>query len=93
MGEFITGFYTAELLQDPNLTSTAQIVYVVLTTINNQYRHINISNDMLLQTFGHNMSEHTLQRALALLEKYGYIKREIITEPGHQNERIITILK
>lgn len=93
MGGFIKGFYTTELLQDPNLTSTAQIIYVVLTTINDETGDINVSNDMLLQTFGHNLAVKTLQNALVLLEKNGYIKREIITQPGRQNERIITILK
>lgn len=92
MGGFITGRYTTELLQDKNLTSTAQIVYVVLTTICDAGID-DVSNEHILQTFGHAMSIRALRNAMALLEKHGYIKREIITQSGRQNERIITILK
>ncbi|MBQ9539925.1 MAG: hypothetical protein IJU89_00675 [Alphaproteobacteria bacterium] len=92
MGGFITGQYTTELLQDKNLTSTAQIVYVVLTTICDTGVN-NVSNEQILQTFGHSMGIRALHNALALLEQHGYIKREIITQSGHQNERAITILK
>lgn len=95
MGGFIKGYWTYEMMHDTEhvFTATARQVFLVLTHACNRKKQLRLSNTELLNYFGKTMSEHTLQRALALLEKQKHIKREIITEPGHQNERIITILK
>lgn len=94
MGGFINTGCDLKLLQDKNITSTAKLVYLVLLGIDfNCTGEIIITNNGLLQIFGYSIDERTLQRALVMLDKHRYIKREIITEPGHQNERMITILK
>lgn len=95
MGGFIRGYWTYEMMHDTKrvFTSPARLVFLVLTHACDRKKQLRLSNDELLKYFGKTMSESTLQRALALLEAQKHIKREIITQPGHQNERIITILK
>lgn len=86
-------YYTvtpSQLLEDLRLTSTARVVYGLIENLTHKTGVCFASNDYILNALGF-CTESTLQRALALLEQCGYIKREIITERGKQNERKITI--
>lgn len=86
-------YYTvtpSQLLEDVRLTSTARVVYGLVENLTHKTGVCFASNDYILGALGF-CTESTLQRALALLEKCGYIKREIIIERGKQNERKITI--
>lgn len=78
------------ILEDLRLTSTARVVYGIVENLTHKTGVCFASNEYLLDALGF-CAECTLQRALALLERCGYIKREIITEPGKQNERKITL--
>lgn len=86
-------YYTvtpSHLLEDIRLTSTARVVYGIVENLTHKTGVCFASNDYILGALGF-CGERTLQRALALLEECGYIKRDIIEENGHQNERKITL--
>lgn len=86
-------YYTvtpSHLLEDIRLTSTARVVYGIVENLTHKTGICFASNDYILGALGF-CGERTLQRALALLEDCGYIKRDIITENGKQNERKITL--
>lgn len=86
-------YYTvtpSQLLEDLRLTSTARVVYGLVENLTHKTGVCFASNDYILDALGF-CTESTLQRALALLEQCGYIKREIIIARGKQNERKITI--
>lgn len=78
------------ILDDMRLTATAREVYGTIDNLTHKTGVCFASNDYLLGKLPY-ISERTLQRALAMLEEYGYIKREIIIENGKQNERKITL--
>lgn len=86
-------YYTvtpSQLLEDVRLTSTARVVYGLVENLTHKTGVCFASNDYILGALGF-CGERTLQRALALLEQCGYIKRDIVTESGNQNERKITM--
>lgn len=86
-------YYTvtpSHLLEDIRLTSTARVVYGIVENLTHKTGVCFASNDYILGALGF-CGERTLQRALALLEECGYIKRDIITDRGNQNERKITL--
>lgn len=86
-------YYTvtpSHLLEDMRLTSTARVVYGIVENLTHKTGVCFASNDYILGALGF-CGERTLQRALALLEECGYIKRDIITDRGNQNERKITL--
>ena len=86
-------YYTvtpSQLLEDVRLTSTARVVYGLVENLTHKTGVCFASNEYILGALGF-CTESTLQRALALLEQCGYIKREIVIERGKQNERKITI--
>ena len=78
------------ILDDIRLTATARQVYGTIDNLTHKTGICFASNDYLLQKLP-GMGERTLQRALAMLEEFGYINREVITESGKQNERKITL--
>ncbi|MBQ9539926.1 MAG: helix-turn-helix domain-containing protein [Alphaproteobacteria bacterium] len=78
------------ILDDIRLTATAREVYGLVDNLTHKTGVCFAGNDYMLNKLPY-MGERTLQRALAMLEEYGYIKREIITESGKQNERKITL--
>ncbi len=87
-------YYTvlpSQLIEDVRLTSTARTVYAIVENLTHKTGVCFASNDYLLDLMGGCYAECTLQRAIALLERCGYIKREIISGPGKQNERKIII--
>ena len=86
-------YYTvtpSHLLEDVRLTSTARVVYGIVENLTHKTGVCFASNDYILGALGF-CGERTLQRALALLEECGYIKRDIVSESGNQNERKITL--
>lgn len=91
--KYKNAYYTvtpSHLLEDVRLTSTARVVYGIVENLTHKTGICFASNDYILGALGF-CAERTLQRALALLEDCGYIKRDIITETGNQNERKITL--
>lgn len=88
-------YYTvlpSQLIEDVRLTSTARTVYAIVENLTHKTGVCYASNAYLLTLMGDCYAECTLRRALALLERCGYINREILTEPGKQNERKIVVL-
>lgn len=78
------------ILDDLRLTATAREVYGTIDNLTHKTGVCFAGNDYLLEKLKF-IGKRALQNALAMLEEYGYIKREIITERGKQNERKITI--
>ena len=70
------------------MTATARQVYGTIDNLTHKTGVCFAGNDYLLGKLPY-MGERTLQRALAMLEEYGYIKREVITESGKQIAEMI----
>ena len=79
---------TADVRYDKRLNSFAKLIYAEITALANKEGYCWANNFFFAKNF--ETTERTVQRALSLLEDYGYIKKELL---NNNTERKMYICK
>ena len=79
---------TAPVRYDPELSSTAKLLYCEITSLCKQKGYCWASNNHFAELF--NLSPSTISRMVSLLERRGHIKTEIVAVANGSERRIYT---